>query len=192
MLLTLRIDTRLATTTQSLAASQNGTHRACLSCERPWRKLRSNRTLWKSGCDPLAWSHTSAATNGATCSSSFSIEGSSLKASFDRYPEVQYCFDMVFPSDGSVVPKPNDTEVESFDCYTVEETVELMRTGNFKPNCGLVLVDFFVRHGLLSGENDPKSVAAYQSLFFRLICFDPATLRSAGGCVERSSCLDRD
>ncbi|MCJ1369058.1 hypothetical protein MMC20_000266 [Loxospora ochrophaea] len=66
-------------------------------------------------------------------------------------PEVQYVYDLEV--DCSVVPKPADNEVEKFFLYTVEEVQEALIQGLFKPNCALVLVDFFVRHGVITPEN---------------------------------------
>lgn len=59
-------------------------------------------------------------------------------------PEVQYVYDLKFPSsatgDEVIVPKTNvdDGEVESFSLLTVEEVVQKMCEGEFKPNCSLV------------------------------------------------------
>lgn len=58
-------------------------------------------------------------------------------------PEVQYCFDLKLPApesdEGGVVltTNPDDGEVESFSLMTVEQVVENMVAGNFKPNCAL-------------------------------------------------------
>ncbi|KAL5889973.1 hypothetical protein ACKVWC_005192 [Pyricularia oryzae] len=71
------------------------------------------------------------------------------------YPECQWVYDLELPADGSVVPKPKDGEVESFRLCTVDEIREDMASGRFKPNCAAVLVDFFIRHGLLTQQNEP-------------------------------------
>lgn len=39
---------------------------------------------------------------------------------------------------------------------TVPQVVEALHSGEFKPNCGLILVDFFVRHGIVTPENEPN------------------------------------
>ncbi|KAL4821396.1 NUDIX hydrolase domain-like protein [Aspergillus spinulosporus] len=67
-------------------------------------------------------------------------------------PEVEYVYDIKLPAD--VVPKPNDTEVEEFCLLTVEETKKALANGEFKPNCAVVLIDFFLRHGILTPENE--------------------------------------
>ncbi|KAI9842118.1 MAG: hypothetical protein M1837_007479 [Sclerophora amabilis] len=53
-----------------------------------------------------------------------------------------------------VVPRPSDDEVEQFYLWDVQEVQEALRKGEFKPNCALVLVDFFVRHGLVTKETE--------------------------------------
>ena len=55
-----------------------------------------------------------------------------------------------------VEPKPCDDEVESFQLLDVVDVIALMRQGKFKPNCSLVLIDFLIRHGLVTAENEPK------------------------------------
>lgn len=66
------------------------------------------------------------------------------------YPECQWVYDLELPSD--VVPIPKDGEVESFDLYTVEEVWDQLGRGRFKPNCALVMLDFFIRHGIMTKE----------------------------------------
>ncbi|KAA1134800.1 hypothetical protein PGTUg99_010616 [Puccinia graminis f. sp. tritici] len=40
-----------------------------------------------------------------------------------------------------------------------DEVSEALKRVEFKPNCAAVLVDFFVRHGLLSEHNEPHYFA---------------------------------
>jgi len=67
-------------------------------------------------------------------------------------PECEYVYDLELPE--GIVPAPCDDEVAGFELKTVEEVKEAMRNGEFKPNCAMVLLDFFVRHGFLTAEND--------------------------------------
>lgn len=67
-------------------------------------------------------------------------------------PECEYIYDLELPAD--VIPKPNDSEVEQFYLWTVEEVQEHMKLGEFKSNCGIVLLDFFIRYGILTRENE--------------------------------------
>lgn len=67
-------------------------------------------------------------------------------------PECQHIYDLELPTD--VLPKPNDSEVEEFYLWTVEQVQEHMAKGEFKPNCALVVLDFFIRRGILTKENE--------------------------------------
>jgi isopentenyldiphosphate isomerase len=64
-------------------------------------------------------------------------------------PECQYVFDLDL-TDVDVELKPNDSEVESFQLMKGDEAWKLLLEGAFKPNCALVLIDFFIRHGLIT------------------------------------------
>jgi 8-oxo-dGTP pyrophosphatase MutT (NUDIX family) len=77
-------------------------------------------------------------------------------------PECQYVYDLELP--GDVVPKPNDTEVECFYLWNVEEVQAAMGRWEFKPNCALLMLDFFIRWGILNEENEPN----YQEIKRRL------------------------
>lgn len=81
-------------------------------------------------------------------------------------PEVEYVYDI--PLDSSVVPKPCDSEVEAFHLFTVEETKQALANGEFKPNCSMVLVDFFLRHGIITPENEPDFLEISARLHRRL------------------------
>lgn len=81
-------------------------------------------------------------------------------------PECQYVYDLELPED--VEPKPSDDEVESFELKTVEEVKESIRNGEFKPNCALVLLDFFIRHGILTMETDENYIEIVSRLHRRL------------------------
>ncbi|KAK6073060.1 NUDIX domain-containing protein [Seiridium cupressi] len=69
------------------------------------------------------------------------------------YPETQWVYDIELPAD--IKPTPKDGEAEAFYLWTVEEVQEAMARGEFKPNCALVLLDFFIRRGILTKENEP-------------------------------------
>ena len=71
------------------------------------------------------------------------------------YPECQWVYDLELPDDGSVTPQPKDGEVESFSLCTVEEIREQLAQGLWKPNCAMIMIDFFIRHGILTRENEP-------------------------------------
>ncbi|KAF1945239.1 thiamine pyrophosphokinase-related protein-like protein [Clathrospora elynae] len=81
-------------------------------------------------------------------------------------PEVQYVYDIELPED--VMPKPGDDEVEEFYLWSVEEVQDAMRKGEFKPNCALVALDFLVRHGILTSENERDYIEIVSRLHRKL------------------------
>lgn len=87
-------------------------------------------------------------------------------------PEVQYIYDLHLPAD--VVPRPNDGEVAGFELMGVDEVVRRMVDGEFKPNCGVCLVDFFLRHGFLNPESDARFLEVASRLRARLTLPGPA------------------
>jgi hypothetical protein len=77
-------------------------------------------------------------------------------------PDVMTCFDLELPE--SFVPYANDGEVESFELWSAQRVFETVRdTFEFKYNCNLVLIDFFVRHGLIAAD-DPHFFAIIEGL----------------------------
>ena len=81
-------------------------------------------------------------------------------------PECQYIYDLELPED--IIPKPGDDEVEEFYLWSVEEVQEAMKKGEFKPNCALVVLDFLVRHGILTSDNERDYVEIVSRLHRRL------------------------
>ncbi|KAF2994530.1 hypothetical protein E8E13_003410 [Curvularia kusanoi] len=81
-------------------------------------------------------------------------------------PEVQYVYDLELPKD--VVPKPGDDEVEEFYLWSVEEVQAAMARGEFKPNCSLVVLDFLIRHGILTEAKERDFIEIVSRLHRRL------------------------
>lgn len=81
-------------------------------------------------------------------------------------PECQYVYDLVLPED--VIPKPCDNEAIDFQLLTVQEVQSAMAAGWFKPNCALLLLEFFVRHGIVTAENEPNYLEITSRLHRRL------------------------
>ncbi len=81
-------------------------------------------------------------------------------------PECQYCYDMEVGPD--IVPKPCDGEVEEFYLWTVEKVQKALAEGQFKPNCAVVVLDFLVRHGVVTAENDKDYVEIVSRLHRKL------------------------
>lgn len=74
-------------------------------------------------------------------------------------PECQFVYDLDLTDAGDVELKPSDDEVEGFELMEIEKIKEAMGRGEFKPNCAVVLLDFFVRHGILTAENEKNYMA---------------------------------
>ena len=81
-------------------------------------------------------------------------------------PECQYVFDMEVGAD--VIPKPGDNEVENFYLWTVDEVKRALAEGQFKPNCAAVLLDFFIRRGILTAENEKDYIEIVSRLHRKL------------------------
>ena len=62
-----------------------------------------------------------------------------------------HCYDLALPDD--FTPKPSDGEVEAFELWPMRRVFETVRdTGDFKFNVNLVLIDLFIRQGLIAGQ----------------------------------------
>ncbi|KAK9329787.1 NUDIX hydrolase domain-like protein [Lipomyces starkeyi] len=68
-------------------------------------------------------------------------------------PEVQYCYDLEVTED-TPPPNPVDGEAEDFYLWDVDRVKEELAAGNYKPNTALVTIDFLVRHGVITPENE--------------------------------------
>lgn len=80
-------------------------------------------------------------------------------------PEVQYVYDLPLTSKfADLKLRPNDGEAEDFKLWTLDQVREEMLRGNFKPNCAAVIIDFMIRHGYITPENEPQ----YLNLIKRL------------------------
>ncbi|KAG0222738.1 hypothetical protein BGW41_005863 [Actinomortierella wolfii] len=77
-------------------------------------------------------------------------------------PETQIVYDLEVPADFK--PTPNDSEVADFRRWTLDECLLAIRQGQFKPNCACVQLDFMIRRGYLTPENEPD----YLELITRL------------------------
>jgi len=66
---------------------------------------------------------------------------------------VLYMYDIELPE--TMIPAPGDDEVEGFELMTVKEVKNAMFKQELKPNSSLVMMDFFIRHGIMSEENEP-------------------------------------
>ena len=68
-------------------------------------------------------------------------------------PDTLYCYDIELTEEFQ--PVNTDGEVDSFELMPVEAVINKVTEGGwFKPNCNLVLIDFFARHGLLDPQHE--------------------------------------
>ncbi|KAI9821792.1 MAG: hypothetical protein M1827_002373 [Pycnora praestabilis] len=81
-------------------------------------------------------------------------------------PECQYIYEIELGDDDR--PSPGDDEVEDFYLWDVPKVQTALRQGEFKPNCALVLLDFFVRHGILTPENEKDYIEIVSRIHRRL------------------------
>jgi len=67
-------------------------------------------------------------------------------------PDTLYCYDLELPADFQ--PLNTDGEVSEFMLVAAEEVLQWVReTDEFKTNCNLVFIDFFIRHGVIGPED---------------------------------------
>ncbi|KAK0615453.1 Uncharacterized protein DIS24_g11798 [Lasiodiplodia hormozganensis] len=83
-------------------------------------------------------------------------------------PESQYVYDLELRESDAIEPRPNDSEVEGFALLTTAEVQAALARGEFKPNTALVMLDFFIRHGILTPENEPDYTEIVSRLHRRL------------------------
>jgi 8-oxo-dGTP pyrophosphatase MutT (NUDIX family) len=68
-------------------------------------------------------------------------------------PDTLYCYDLELPVDFE--PRCTDGEVEGFALWPLARVAECVRDSeDFKRNCNLVLIDFFIRHGHIGPEHE--------------------------------------
>jgi hypothetical protein len=77
-----------------------------------------------------------------------------------------YVFDIELPE--IMIPKPMDGEVSEFYLWSAEEAKQAMLRQEFKPNCTLVMIDFFIRHGIITQENEDNYIEIAMRLRRRL------------------------
>lgn len=81
-------------------------------------------------------------------------------------PDYIYVFDIQLPED--VVPKPHDDEVSEFTLMSVDDIQAALLGQEFNPACGAVMVDFLIRHGIITADNEADFVEINQRLHRRL------------------------
>ena len=80
--------------------------------------------------------------------------------------DIVHVFDMEVGAD--VKPIPKDGEVKEFYLMPVEEVRAVLDRGEFKTNSAVVMIDFFIRHGIITPENGPDYVEIVTRMHRRL------------------------
>ncbi|UQC82114.1 NUDIX domain-containing protein [Colletotrichum lupini] len=70
------------------------------------------------------------------------------------FPTVLYVYDLELPE--SIEPQPGDDEVSGFKLMSIDQVKDAMLGEQFKPNCVLVMLDFFIRHNTITSENNDE------------------------------------
>ncbi|MBF0269796.1 MAG: DUF4743 domain-containing protein [Alphaproteobacteria bacterium] len=74
-----------------------------------------------------------------------------------------FCYDLECPADFK--PHPADGEVEAFELWPIAKVQEtVLGTRDFKFNVPLVLIDFMIRHGHVTAENEPDYLKLIKGL----------------------------
>ena len=73
-------------------------------------------------------------------------------------PGLYFLYELELPSDLSVLPQPNilDGEVQSFSLMGLQDVLNNLLAGKFKSRSAMALVDWLVRHGYVTEENDSR------------------------------------
>jgi hypothetical protein len=67
-------------------------------------------------------------------------------------PDMVHVYDIKLEQE--VVPTPKDDEVKEFHCMSVPDIQTNLKVGAFKSNSAVVMIDFFIRHGIITPENE--------------------------------------
>lgn len=92
-----------------------------------------------------------------------------MRGGYSRQDTV-FVYDLAMDRHGATnfVPVNEDGHVASFARYPVDEVIQLVaKTDKVKSNVNLVLIDFFLRHGMIAADN-PAFVALHAGLKGRL------------------------
>ena len=78
-------------------------------------------------------------------------------------PDVMFCYDLEVPAE--FTPRNTDGEIADFQLLPIAEVAARVRDGDeFKFNVNLVILDFLLRHGLLSPDDEPDYVEIVKGL----------------------------
>ncbi|KAL2073555.1 hypothetical protein VTL71DRAFT_10881 [Oculimacula yallundae] len=83
-------------------------------------------------------------------------------------PSIKYVYDMEIEE--GLEPRPGDSEVQGFQLMTVDEVKKSVLGEMYKPMSAMVIIDFFIRHGILNVSNE-KDLAEIVARTHRLLPF---------------------
>jgi 8-oxo-dGTP pyrophosphatase MutT (NUDIX family) len=72
--------------------------------------------------------------------------GGLVKSDMVHIYDIELCAD--------VIPKPHDDEVKEFYLMTPDEVIESLLKRDFKTNSAAVMIDFFIRHGIITADTE--------------------------------------
>ena len=81
-------------------------------------------------------------------------------------PDIVYVYDLEVGKD--VVPSPKDEEVKEFYLMSVDEVKQALGKEDFKTNSAVVMLDFFIRHGIITADNEKDYVEIVTKMHRRL------------------------
>ena len=103
-------------------------------------------------------------------------------------PTCKYVYDLELPA--SAVPHAGDDEVEGFKLLTIDQVKQELEQGKFRPSSTLVLLDFLIRHGVITADNE-KDYADIIPRLHRRLPF-PTNLASAAKLDGVESDADKE
>jgi hypothetical protein len=78
-------------------------------------------------------------------------------------PDQIFCYDLELPAD--FTPDNQDGEIDLFELWPIGDVLDRIQNSfDFKFNCNLVIIDFLIRHGILTPENEPDYMAIAHGL----------------------------
>ncbi|XP_015603255.1 uncharacterized protein YJR142W [Cephus cinctus] len=78
------------------------------------------------------------------------------------FPNTEFVYDLELPPE--FVPSNSDGEVETFELLPVSECLERVLSSHFKTTSIPVVLDFLIRHGYITPENEPNFIQIVELL----------------------------
>jgi 8-oxo-dGTP pyrophosphatase MutT (NUDIX family) len=81
-------------------------------------------------------------------------------------PGLYYLYELELPPDRSIYPRPNvnDGEVDTFEEMDASAVLRCLLNNEFKSSSALAMVHFFIRHGYITAETEPRFVQVCKGL----------------------------